>query len=132
MEEKEGVYEAIIPKEYVQHPQYSLWIRMFEEKFLHPFNHLRKVVDGSIVYSTGSEHPLKNVSPVSNGELRISRKKIIRIKCTCNNPRFILKKCGKCINCCNDPSCSHAKRKQRVSNQATNASNQIHVLFKRK
>lgn len=66
---------------------------MYEEKFLYQFKHLRKEVDGSIVYKTGSEHPLNNVSPLSKGELISQRKKIKRIKCNCSNPKFILKKC---------------------------------------
>jgi len=38
---------------------------------LYPFKHLRKEADGLIVYKTGSEHQLKNVSPLSNGDLLI-------------------------------------------------------------
>lgn len=126
LEEKEKCYEAVIPSEIANHEKYGEWVRMFRKKFLCKFENLCEEVNGNIVYKTGETHPLKNVSMFANNQFIVNSKRKPRVRCTCKNPKFILKNCGKCVNCCTKESCSaHTKARQRKAEKIAKVSNHI-------
>jgi hypothetical protein len=109
-------YEAVIPRQYYTHPQYSKWIQAYEKYFLSDFTQFRFIENGSIVYKVGKENALKFISPLQSLQSVIvakETKKRKREKCSCTSRGWILQTCGKCIHCCNDRKCTHWKKRQK-------------------
>lgn len=95
----------------LNHVKYGPVIKGYEEKFLSQYSNLRREQDGNIIYLTGEPHPLMNISPLKTGTVVMKKSRSKRQKCNYKTPGYILKKCGRCINCCTNPNCKHQKDK---------------------